>query len=281
MRRALAIDPTYVRAKAFLSGIYHQLVIQGWGAPGDREMAIALAGDVIAAATDDPDAPLWAAPSLGALVGDFPAAFAALHRAARLHQSSALVLNALGHVHCFANDPEPAIVYFERAMHLSPLDPALGLMLLGIGRAHLLAGRSAEALPFLRSAVQEISNSQEAPRMLIHALTRLEMVNEVRVVAVRLTQVRPDHRFRNAFCHWPKSTVRSSAQSTYRRSKPLAFRNDRPMARRGPRLSGKVQRFPDSGVRPCRWTISGDYFDRLPGGLIFELRGAEIGQGRM
>ena len=36
-----------------------------------------------------------------------------------------------------------------------------------------------------------------------------------------------------------------------------------------------------AGVRPCGWTVSIDYFDRLLGVLIFELRGAEIAQRRM
>ena len=168
-------------------------------------MAIGLAHEAVAAGTDDPGALLWAAPTLAALDDDFPAAFAALHRAARLHPNSALTLNALGHVYCLDNDPEPAIGYFERAMRLSPLDPALCLMLLGIGRAHLLAGRTAEALPFLRRAVQEISNSQEAPRMLIHALTRLSILDRVHAVAARLAQARPDYRVGNAFRHSPNS----------------------------------------------------------------------------
>ncbi len=38
---------------------------------------------------------------------------------------------------------------------------------------------------------------------------------------------------------------------------------------------------PLSGVRPLGWTESSYCFDRLPGVLIFELRGAEIAQGRV
>ena len=34
-------------------------------------------------------------------------------------------------------------------------------------------------------------------------------------------------------------------------------------------------------VRPLGWTVSINYFDRLLGVLIFELRGAEIAQRRM
>ena len=41
-------------------------------------------------------------------------------------------------------------------------------------------------------------------------------------------------------------------------------------------LENSVQKFPDSGVRPCGWTKSSWRFDRLPGVLILELRRAEI-----
>ena len=37
----------------------------------------------------------------------------------------------------------------------------------------------------------------------------------------------------------------------------------------------------DIGVRPWRWTDSGRCFDRLPGVMILELRGADIAQCRM
>ena len=39
--------------------------------------------------------------------------------------------------------------------------------------------------------------------------------------------------------------------------------------------------FQGTGVRPCGWTELSGCFDRLPGVLVFELRGAEIAQRRM
>ena len=39
--------------------------------------------------------------------------------------------------------------------------------------------------------------------------------------------------------------------------------------------------FQVTGVRPCGWTELSRRFDRLPGVLIFELRGTEIAQGRV
>ncbi len=39
-----------------------------------------------------------------------------------------------------------------------------------------------------------------------------------------------------------------------------------------------VEKGPRYGVRPCGWTRSDWGFDRLPGVLILELRGAEIAE---
>ena len=44
--------------------------------------------------------------------------------------------------------------------------------------------------------------------------------------------------------------------------------------RQAPSVQNSVQNFLDSGVRPCGWTELSGCFDRLPGVLVFELRGA-------
>jgi len=46
-------------------------------------------------------------------------------------------------------------------------------------------------------------------------------------------------------------------------------------------MSYHLVRCPACGVRPCGWTELSGCFDRLPGVLVFELRGAEIAQRRM
>ena len=46
-------------------------------------------------------------------------------------------------------------------------------------------------------------------------------------------------------------------------------------------LGHSEQKLRLSGVRPCGWTELSGCFDRLPGVLVFELRGAEIAQRRM
>jgi adenylate cyclase len=201
LRRALEIDPTYVRAKALLASAYATRDYQQFDAPGDREMGIALARELITSNTDDPEALCRVGFTISQLAGDLPAAFTALNRALRLHPNSVLVLNRLAWVHCHANDPEPAIALWERAIRLSPLDPSMGGMLAGLGTAHLLTQQNAEALPLLQRAVEESPNFLPAHRMLIHALTRLGRLDEARAAAARLLEIRPDYRVGPAPTH--------------------------------------------------------------------------------
>ena len=108
-------------------------------------------------------------------------------------------------------------------MRLSPLDPSMGAMLAGLGTAHLMAQRNAEALPLLQRAVQEAPKFVTTHRALIHALTRLGRLEEARAAAARLLEIRPDYRV------GPVSTVRFSLafrKTDARRSWPRAFPND-------------------------------------------------------
>jgi len=88
-----------------------------------------------------------------------------------------------------------------------------------------------------------------------------------------------------------------AARTAYRRTAAVlrqagrAYRSDSvPAARRACAqedlpsrwgLSNSVEHWLWRGVRPLGWTESSYCFDRLPGVLIFELRGAEIAQGRV
>jgi adenylate cyclase len=194
LRQALEADPNYARAKASLAHAYVIRDIQSWGKPGERTQALTLAREILAAGTDDPEALRCAGHALSYVGHHYSAAFTALNRALRLNPNSAIVLNSLGYVHCHANDPEPAIDYFHRAIRLSPLDPKIGLMLSGLGITYMLMGCSTLALPFLQRAVQEWPNYVVGHRALILALVRLGLLNEAREAVTRLLEIVPGHR---------------------------------------------------------------------------------------
>ncbi len=202
LRQALKIDPTYIRAKAFLAHVYCMRSSQGWDASGDQAglLAVALARETLASGTNDPEALRCASIALSVFGHDYPAAFTAINRAVRLHPNSGIVLSTLGHVHCFANDPRPAIGHFHRSLALSPLDPLIGQTLSGLGLAHLLLGQNEEALPFLQRGVQEMPAYAAAHRHLIVGLVRLGRHAEARAAAALETI--PGYRIGSGVAHY-------------------------------------------------------------------------------
>ena len=152
LRQALEIDPGYLRAKGVLAMVYNMRVDQKWDESGDREAAITLGREILAADTDDPDALRHAAQTLF-YDGDHVAALSVLDRALRLHPNSAQVLFSRGYANNFANNPDAAIPCFERAIRVSPLNSEIGGMYGGLGIAHLMLGHDAQALSLFQRAV--------------------------------------------------------------------------------------------------------------------------------
>jgi adenylate cyclase len=208
LRRALEIDPTYTRAKAFLSFTYTRRHFRAWDAPGDLAAALALARETVAADPDDPVALGYAAAALRTV--DCPAALTAVSRALRMHPNSAELLNILGYVHCSNSNPEPAVDCFERALQLSPLDPDIGSTLGGLGIAFMLVGCPDRALPALRRAVHESPNHLSAHLYLIFAFTRLGQMDEARRAAARLIELRPEYRFEFGYLRMGNETFRAA-----------------------------------------------------------------------
>ncbi|MCX7381727.1 MAG: tetratricopeptide repeat protein, partial [Alphaproteobacteria bacterium] len=194
LSRSVAIDPGFARARGFLSQVRAMRVVQGFGEPGDREASLALARETLAAPGNDPEALRWCAGAIQYFLGDHAAALATLNRAMQLHANSSQILGWMGHAHNQANDPQPAVALFERAMRLSPLDSELGFMLSGLGHAYLLMGRNSEALPHYRRSIQEAPNFVSSHKGLIIALVRLDALDEARAAAARLLDIHPDTR---------------------------------------------------------------------------------------
>jgi adenylate cyclase len=205
LRRAVAIDPHYELAKAYLAIAYAIRDTPGWAEPGDREAAIALAREGIHAAGDNPTtlrAAGWALAyfadkSDDASGGDLDTASAALNRALRLHPNSAQALHSLGFVHMWSGDNERAIDCFLRAIRLSPRDQEIGYMHHGLGTAYLMCGRDADALQAGLRAVEETPKHGPSHRVLIVALVRLGRIGEAAAATARLLTIVPDTRLAN------------------------------------------------------------------------------------
>jgi len=205
IRQAIALDPGYALAKAFLSIIYIERGAQGWGAPGDRERGLAAAREAIVLGSDDPSVLRWAGHTLG-FWGDYDRSIALLEKAARLNVNGSQILASLGWVKVYAcTDTERAIAHFERSIRLSPRDPEMTSTLTGIAFAHLIAGHNEQALAFAQQVIDEKPQYTSGHRAKITALIFLDREQEARTAAEML------------LTYDPQFTI-SSRLSVYRKS---------------------------------------------------------------
>ncbi len=183
IRRAIALDPGYALAKAYLSVTYMLRWIQGWGAPGDPEKGLAAAREAIVLGSDDPSVLRWAGHTLG-FWGDYDRSIALLEKAARLNVNGSQILASLGWVKVYACiDTEHAISHFERSIRLSPRDPEMASTLTGIAFAHLIAGHNERALAFAQQSIDEGPQFTSGHRAKITALIFLDREQEARAAA--------------------------------------------------------------------------------------------------
>jgi adenylate cyclase len=202
LRRAVAIDPHYELAKAFMAIAYAIRDTPGWAEPRDGEAAIALAREAIDAADDNPTTlraagyalAYFADKTADAPGSDFATASAALNRALRLNPNSAQTLHTLGFVHMWSGETKRAIDCFLRAIRLSPRDQEMGYMLHGLGTTYLMCGRNVDALEAGLRAVEEMPKHGPSHRVLIVALVRLGRMEEARAATARLLRIVPDSR---------------------------------------------------------------------------------------
>jgi len=191
IRQAIALDPGYALAKAYLSVIYVMRWIQGWGAPGDPEKGLAAAREAIVLGSDDPFVLRWAGHTLG-FWGDYDRSIALLEKAARLNVNGSQILTSLGWVKVYScTDTERAIAHFERSIRLSPRDPEMAVTLTGIAFAHLIAGHNEQALAFAQQSIDEGPQFTSGHRAKITALIFLNREQEARAAAEMLLTYDP------------------------------------------------------------------------------------------
>jgi adenylate cyclase len=150
---ALKLDPGYPLALSLSSWCSGQRIIYNWSkdAESDRRDALEKAQAAADLASDDP----FVLTVLGAthtITREFTAALLLLERALALDPNSAWAWNRSGWLRTFLDDPETGIDHFERAVRLSPFDPMIFNSYAGIGDAHFVAGRYAEAVAWLEKA---------------------------------------------------------------------------------------------------------------------------------
>jgi len=194
LQRSIAIDPHYPAALAYAAWCYEQRIMRGWPRVGsdDVEAAISLARRVLDTGTDDAVALVLAGFVLEAVGRDWDVAVEASRRALRSNAGSGFVSLMASLCMTFAGKPEEGLALAERAMELSPLDPAFFMYLLAGAFAQLFRGRSEEALALAQQSVTRYSEWDTTYWVLVTAYVQLDRLPEARTALSKLLALTPE-----------------------------------------------------------------------------------------
>jgi adenylate cyclase len=191
--RALELDPQFGYVAA-LAGVCHQLnVTLGYAVDPqfDRREAVRLLRLAVSIDNGDPETLALAAGGLAFMVEDYERAVEMVDRAVTLNPNSFLTWSSRGHVCRTAGLPEEAILSFERAMRMSPVDPGLHLLYVGMAQAFIELRRFEEAIVAGKKALHLNPSFPPTHRHLASAFAQLGRDAEASEAVVRMLELDP------------------------------------------------------------------------------------------
>jgi adenylate cyclase len=191
--RALELDPGFAWA-ASLAGICHMNnVVLGYASDPqlDRNEAVRLVRLALSIDDSDPETLARASATSAYIIGDAEGEMEMADRAVALNPNSFAAWHCRGHVYRLAGLPEEAILSFERAKRVSPVDPRLFIALAGIGTALIELGRFDEAIVAGKKAQRQNPSYPSAYRCLAAAFAHLGRDAEASKAAARVLEFDP------------------------------------------------------------------------------------------
>ena len=164
--RAIDLDPEFASAYGMAGWCYVWRKTNRWFIDPEKEVAEAgrLARRAIDFGADDAIALCTGGYALAWILHDLEGGAAVIDRALAIDPNLAWAWTNSGWTRAFLGEPDRAIEHLERALRLSPLDPLIFRAYLGIGFAHVLAGRYDDALVWSQRALQQRPNYLTALR---------------------------------------------------------------------------------------------------------------------
>lgn len=211
-RRALQIDPGYAPAMARLGLSQTMRRSRHWVPDhgSDVEEGIRMARQAIAVGRDDPWVLDLAGLTLSTLAGDNEAAISALDRAIDLNPNFALGFGHRALILAYLDRPEEAIISAERAIRLSPFDPAMFAFCEALALAHLILGRYEQGLRWAEAAIRE-NSGLPALRYKLSLCGHLGRYEEAHECCCRIREVHAEPTVAALSCDMPKGVARAVA----------------------------------------------------------------------
>jgi TolB-like protein len=199
LERALALDPAYALAHAFVAMCHHCLFLRAGLHEEDRAASMRHAEAAIVHGQDDALALTFAGFSIGMDGHDHAAAFAAFEAALAVSPSSAVTYILGSVILAWTGEAERAIACGERAMRLSPFDPWAFAAFHSLTLGHFHCGRYEEAADAAHKAVQSNPAHSISYMLLAAPLAKLGRLEESRAAAARVLELQPAFRYSRQF----------------------------------------------------------------------------------
>lgn len=192
--KALQLDPKYGRAHALLAWCHALNITYLWSPDQASELRATFeAVDRASGLIDDDPTALTACGAAASLAGDQQRASAFIESALALDPNNAWAWTRYGWVGIYQDQAVEAQERFERAMRLSPLDPFVFNMRMGLGAAYALAGRFSEAAAIARDVVTRHTNVTWAYRQLAAWAAMNDDLKTAHWAAERFLAIQPDY----------------------------------------------------------------------------------------
>jgi adenylate cyclase len=190
--RTLVLDPHFVPALVLADSCWLRGMSNSWVPRAEAlERCSRYARLAVHLAPDDADALSTLAERTAAISGDHEDAVVLANRAVAANPNSSAVLNKCGHAFSYAGRLNESLALYERALRLSPRDPAAFGVLTGMGWSLIQLGRDAEAIEVGKRAAQLNPVSPDAFRVQASALALLGRLDEAKAALQRVLELDP------------------------------------------------------------------------------------------
>jgi len=194
--KAIELDPDFASAYGMAAWCHFWRKLNGWMADRPREIAegARLARLAVELGRDDAVALTRGGHALGHLARDLDQGIALLDRARLLNPNLAPAWFLGGILRALRGEAEVAIANLEHAARLSPLDPEMFRMHVGMALAHFFARRFGCALGWAEKALGNLSSLLAATVLVAASQAHMGREDEARQAMTRLRELDPNLR---------------------------------------------------------------------------------------